>query len=193
MAAAIRVRTATLEDAASIREIYAPYVVSTSISFEQEVPDVSAMRQRMADRLCTYPWLVAESDSEQDAGIVGYAYAGQFASRAAYRWSVESSLYVQQGRARQGIGRALYDSLLPTLRKQGFRMVYAGIALPNEPSVGLHKAIGFHKVADFTNAGRKFGAWPDVGWWAIDLHPEFSSPNDVDEPIAFENLSRELS
>lgn len=185
MSEAVRVRTATLDDAASICEIYAPYIESTSISFEEEVPDVAAMQQRMADRLSTYPWLVGEVESDGRTLMVGYIYAGQFAARAAYRWSVESSLYVDRSRTRRGIGRTLYASLLPILGKQGFRMVYAGIALPNEPSVGLHESLGFQKVANFTNAGRKFGTWTDVGWWALDLHPDFADAPQLNDPIPF--------
>ena len=132
-----------------------------------------------------YPWLVAEVASGEVTEIAGYIYASRFATRAAYDWSVESSLYIGQQHTRLGIGRAMYEQLLAILKKQNLRMVYAGIALPNEPSVGLHEAMGFTKVANFDKAGYKFGGWHDVGWWALDLHPEFD--HGVHEVIPFED------
>lgn len=184
-----KVRVATKNDAEAIRDIYAPYIETTAISFEREVPSVDEIRTRIEARRPMYPWLVAETISSE-AEIAGYIYAGRFAARAAYDWSVESSLYIAQQYARQGIGRLMYGRLLPILKQQNFRMVYAGIALPNEPSVGLHEAMGFKKVANFDKAGFKFGSWHDVGWWALDLHPEFDEK--VAKLIPFADLDLDL-
>lgn len=176
----VHVRVATVADAEAMRSIYAPYIEQTAISFEAEVPSVEQMRERISARLPMYPWLVAEVDQPGTRGIVGYAYASRFAPRDAYLWSVESSLYVSQDHPRSGVGSVLYDQLISTLRRQRFRMVYAGIAMPNAPSVAFHEAKGFHHSATFENAGFKFGNWHDVGWWALDLQP----PPDTAAPKA---------
>jgi len=186
---AIKLRVATPDDAKAIRDIYAPYIETTAISFERQVPSVDEMRSRIEARFPLYPWLVAETKT----AIAGYIYASRFAAREAYDWSVESSLYIAQEHARRGIGRLMYEQLLTILKKQNFRMVYAGIALPNEPSVGLHEAVGFKKVANFDKAGYKFGSWHDVGWWALDLHPEFDQQPDqpIAAPVPFAELDTE--
>ena len=181
----ISVRVATPDDAAAVQEIYAPYIETTAISFEMKVPTVAEMRGRIEEKLELYPWLVAELESE----VVGYIYGGRFAPRSAYLWSVESSLYVSMNHRRMGIGRLMYDHLLPILKQQRFRMVYAGIALPNEPSSGLHEALGFHQVANFENAGFKFDAWHAVGWWQLDLYPDLGADERMDEPIPFPQLN----
>ncbi len=182
----VQVRVATVADAEAMRTIYAPYIESTAISFEAVVPSVEEMGRRISTRLPMYPWLVAEVNLHGQPEVVGYAYASRFAPRDAYLWSVESSLYVAEGHARLGIGRKLYDQLLSILGRQGFRMVYAGIAMPNEPSVGLHEAMGFHHSATFENAGFKFDRWHDVGWWALDLQPGAAA--SLDEPTPFAEL-----
>lgn len=180
----ISVRVATPDDATAVRDIYAPYIESTAISFETQVPAVAEMRGRIEETMKQYPWLIAEQDDE----VVGYIYAGRFAKRSAYLWSVESSLYVSMNHRRRGIGRLMYDRLLPILKKQRFRMVYAGIALPNEASSGLHEALGFRQTANFEHAGFKFGKWHAVGWWALDLHPELDLADKLEEPIAYPQL-----
>lgn len=186
--ATVNVRVAEPNDAAAVREIYAPYIEKTAISFEMHVPTVEEMRARIEEKLRFYPWLIAELDDE----VVGYIYGGRFAPRAAYLWSVESSLYVSIHHRRNGIGRVMYDRLLPILQRQRFRMVYAGIALPNEASAGLHEAVGFRKVANFENAGFKFDAWHAVGWWAMDLCPELAANEKMEEPIPFPKVDASL-
>jgi phosphinothricin acetyltransferase len=148
-------------DAGAVRDIYAPTVESSAISFELEVPPAAEMAARIANRLPSYPWLVAEEAGE----VVGYAYAGRFAVRAAYAWSVETSVYVAERVRGRGVGRALYVALFDILAAQGFRRAMAGIALPNPASVGLHESMGFTKVGVYEAVGWKLGAWQDVGWW----------------------------
>jgi L-amino acid N-acyltransferase YncA len=160
------VRAATPVDAAAICAIYNPYVTTTAITFEEDAVAVPDMAQRIADvDAAGLPWLVAEAGGK----VVGYAYATRWRVRPAYRFSVESTVYVDHTFIGQGVGRALYDVLLDELRRRGLHVVIGGIALPNEGSVGLHEKLGFEKVAHFAEVGMKFGRWIDVGYWALRL------------------------
>jgi L-amino acid N-acyltransferase YncA len=172
------VRTASTADAAAIAAIYAPIVRETAISFEIEPPTAAEMAGRIETTLAAHPWLVAEA-----AGFVaGYAYAAAHQARGAYRWSVNTTVYVAEGRRGAGVGRTLYGSLIPILRRQGFRSAFAGIALPNEASVALHQAMGFEALGVYRDVGFKFGRWHDVGWWRLALSDADAPPS---EPIAF--------
>jgi L-amino acid N-acyltransferase YncA len=166
------IRLATKNDAEQIRAIYAPIVSQTATSFELEPPSVSEMRKRILDTVGHLPWLVCDRKGE----ILGYAYASKHRARAAYQWSVDTSVYVHAELRRSGIGRALYGSLFKVLVMQGYYNAYAGIALPNPASVGLHEAIGFRPVGIYREVGYKMGAWHDVGWWQIALQPKAASP-----------------
>jgi L-amino acid N-acyltransferase YncA len=164
------IRLARPADADDILSIYAPAVQGSSISFEWEAPTSAQMRDRVASILNNgYPFLVCGEGPR----CVGYAYSQQHRNRAAYRWSVEVSVYVHQRYVRRGIGRALYTSLFAILELMGFQNAYAGAALPNPASVGLHTALGFHEIGVYRQVGFKHGAWHDVIWWARDLgtHP----------------------
>ena len=154
----MRVREATEHDAASCAAIYAPYVTGSVISFELEPPSEAEMAARIA---AAHDWLVLEDDAGR---IAGYAYAGPFARRAAYRWATEVSVYLDRAFRRRGGGRMLYETLLPRLAARGFRMAIAGMTLPNPGSEGLHRALGFEPVGTYRNIGYKFGAWHDVAW-----------------------------
>lgn len=154
------VRAATADDAAACAAIYAPYVRDTAITFETEPPATAEMAGRIEAALRTYAWLVLE-----DAGrVVGYAYAGRFKARPAYRWACETSVYLELGRRRTGAGRALYESLLARLIQRGYRIAIAGMTLPNDASVRLHEAMGFEPVGTYRRIGYKLGAWHDVAW-----------------------------
>lgn len=168
------IRLARTEDAAAIRAIYAPYVTDTAISFEIEPPDTPQMAARIETTLTAWPWLV----EEQDGAIIGYAYAGQHRTRAAYRWSVDVAVYVARGSHRRGLGRSLYRPLLDILKAQRFRAAFAGITLPNAASIGLHEALGFVPVGVYRNVGYKAGAWHDVGWWGLDLGAPDGAPHE---------------
>jgi len=120
----------------------------------------------MATRIrAAHVWLVAELDGR----VVGYAYGGQHRSREAYHPTVEVSAYVDQSTLRSGVGRELYLALFDRLKQRGFRLLVAGITLPNDASVSFHQALGFSRVGVFKNIGLKFGQWWDVGWWQLDL------------------------
>ena len=154
------VRDATERDAEACRAIYAPYVLDTVISFESEPPTGAEMAARIAAANATHAWLVLEEDGD----VIAYAYGGPFASRAAYQWACEVSVYVDMGRHRTGAGRALYEALLPRLAARGYHMAVAGMSLPNDASVALHRQLGFEPVGTWRRIGFKHGAWHDVAW-----------------------------
>ncbi|MFI4933157.1 MAG: arsinothricin resistance N-acetyltransferase ArsN1 family B [Caulobacterales bacterium] len=177
----MRVRVAREADAAAFREIYAPIVETTAISFELTPPSVEEMRSRIAATLRTHPWLAAERDGE----VIGYAYAGPHQARAAYRWSVNVTVYVQAAMHRTGAGRALYARLLQLLEQQRFHSAFAGVALPNPASVGLHEMMGFEPLGVYREVGFKLNQWWDVGWWRRAL--SYGPPSA--EPIPFAALN----
>jgi len=153
-------RLATEADAGAIAAIYAPYVM-TPITFDTEAPTASDFAGRIAELQQTYPFLVAEVDGK----IVGYAYAHRFRERAAYQWGAELSIYLVRDYHRRGAGRALYEALLKILKRQGFRMAYGCVTVPNPASVALHEKLGFRSIGAFRGAGWKGGAWHDVMWF----------------------------
>lgn len=162
-------------DAAAIHAIYAPYVRETTVSFEYDVPSVETIRDRISKTLEFHPWLVYE----QAGAVIGYAYAGKHRDRAAYQWSTDVSVYVGHGQQRQGIGRALYTELFALLKRQGFCNAYAGITLPNDASVGIHRALGFDVIGMYHNVGYKFGKWHDTLWLELRLQPEDHAPTPL--------------
>ena len=153
-------RAASPADAGACAAIYAPYVRDTAITFELEPPSPTEMAERIAAAQRTHAWLVLEGERE----VVGYAYGSRFNARAAYRWACEVSVYIEIGRRRTGGGRALYEALLTRLAERGYRVALAGMTLPNDASVGLHRAIGFETVGTYRRIGFKDGAWHDVQW-----------------------------
>ena len=160
----MQIRDAVADDAKAIAAIYNPFIANTTISFEEEPVSDAAMAQRIADvQAGGLPWLVAQ----QDGKVVGYAYATKWRVRHAYRFSVESSVYLAPECAGKGLGTALYTALLEQLAQRGCHLVIGGIALPNEASVALHEKMGYEKVAHFREVGFKFGRWLDVGYWQL--------------------------
>lgn len=179
-----RLRVADAErDAPRVADIYRPYVEETIISFEDVAPSADQMADRIRSTLAWTPWLVAEEDGR----VVGYAYASRHRERAGYRWSVDISVYLESGAQGRGIGRALYAELLEILRGQRFVNVYAGITLPNDASVGLHRAIGMEQIGTYQRVGYKFGQWLGVAWFGMRLNEPADPPP---EPIPFPELSR---
>lgn len=156
----IEIRSARLEDAADLVAIYAPYVEKTAITFETEVPTVEAFASRIEKTLGKFPYLVAVEEGK----LLGYAYASTYYARAAYDWTVELSVYIQQEVRGKGIGSMLYDALEEELIVRGFKNFLACIALPNPASVSLHEKRGYEQVAHFKNVGYKFGSWHDIVW-----------------------------
>lgn len=184
-----QIRSVTVEDAAAIQAIYAPYVTGTVISFEGTPPTVAEMAGRIQKTLGKYPWLVYECDGESDGinhsrfhTIAGYVYAAPHSERAAYQWSVNVSVYVHPAYHRRSIGRGLYTTLFALLRGQGYVNAYAGISLPNAGSVGIHEALGFTPIGVYQAAGYKLGKWHDVGYWGLRLN-ELSATPQPPRPI----------
>lgn len=160
-----RIRLADPErDAAAVAAIYRPAVDVWIASFETPAPDAAEMARRIRTTVARTPWLVAD---DANGSLVGYAYAGSHHERAGYRWSVDVSAYVHADHHGRGIGRRLYDVLIPILRRQGFVNVYAGIALPNPASVALHESIGMRRIGVYERVGHKLGAWHDVAWYGM--------------------------
>ena len=155
-----QVRDATAADAEACRAIYEPYVRDTVTSFEAEPPTEEQMAARISAAQRTHAWVVLEEDGR----VIGYAYGGQFAPRTAYQWACEVSVYLEIGRHRTGGGRALYEVLLDRLTARGFHTALAGMTLPNDASVGLHRAMGFEPVGTWRRIGFKHGGWHDVAW-----------------------------
>ena len=160
------IRSASSTDAAAISRIYNPYIETTAITFEEVKVTEEEMARRIADvASAELPWLVLEVGNV----LVGYAYATKWRARMAYRFSVESTVYLDPSDAGKGFGTILYNALLQELRRRGLHLVVGGIALPNAGSVALHEKLGFKKVAHFTEVGLKFGRWIDVGYWELNL------------------------
>lgn len=168
----IEVRLATINDAQQILDIYSPCILSSSISFETQVPSVEEMQNRITNCLKKYPWIVCVIDGT----IAGYVYASKHREREAYQWSCECSVYVHDRFRGRGIGKELYQLLFQILKLQGFRNVYAGITLPNAASVHLHEHCGFVRFATYENIGYKFGNWHTVGWWKLQINNHDLNP-----------------
>lgn len=165
----LTVRCTTAADASGIVRIYNHYIAHSVATFEEAPVDDVAIVERIAEvGAAGLPWLVAERDGR----ITGYAYAGKWKGRCAYRHSVESTVYVAPGATGQGVGTRLYARLLDELRSRAIHTVIGGIALPNPPSVALHERLGFVQVAHFREVGFKFGRWIDVGYWQAALAGE---------------------
>ena len=160
----LRIRMATVADAAAVAAIYNPYIATTCITFETAPVPMAEMAARIAEVLdAGLPWLLAEDAT----GEAGFAYASKWKGRCAYRFSVESTVYLDPARTGRGIGRMLYTRLLDETRARGMHAVIGGIALPNAASVALHERLGFRKVAHFEQVGFKQERWIDVGYWQL--------------------------
>jgi phosphinothricin acetyltransferase len=181
----IALRAARPEDAAQIAAIYSPYVLTGTVSFESEAPDARAMRNRMTASDGLYPWLVATNGEENGDAVLAYAYASKFRERPAYRYVVETSIYVSGPVQGQGVGKLLYRALVDTLRRQGFVHAVSVISLPNDYSINLHEATGFRRQGVLRELGFKQGRWIDVGFWQCDLGEATIPPT---EPKPFSEI-----
>jgi phosphinothricin acetyltransferase len=165
---------ATEAEAAAIADIYAPICIETAISFEEAAPTAEEMARRIHTTTQTLPWLVLV-----DGGIAGYVYARPFRERAAYRWSVEVTVYVHSCHRRKGVARALYAALFRILTLQGYYKTYAGVTVPNAASERLHEAVGFVSLGVYHGVGYKLGAWHDVRFYEMALQPEQPVPQET--------------
>jgi phosphinothricin acetyltransferase len=157
----MQVRSATEADLVRVCEVVNHYIEHSVFNFRTEPQSIDEVRALWGQRHQRFPWLVAVDHDR----VVGVAYAGPWNDRAAYQWTVESTVYVEESAHRRGVGDALYTELLDRLRRQGFHSAVAVIALPNDPSVRLHERHGFTGVGELREAGFKHDAWHDVGFW----------------------------
>ena len=155
------IRPVQLSDAQTLVDIYNPFIRDTIITFEEDEISADEMAARIAKVTATFPWLVRE----EDGAVLGYAYGSTWRARHAYRFAVETTIYLAPDGQGKGIGSRLYEALLVELKQRGFHSALGCLALPNEPSVRLHEKLGFRKVGHMREAGWKFGAWVDVGFW----------------------------
>jgi len=154
-------------DSAAIAEIYNHYIRHTVVTFEElEITTAEMLERINTVSSASLPWMVAEVDGQ----VIGYAYAGRFHNRSAYRFTVETTVYLEKSAGGKGIGTKLYESLLHQLRQQNFHSAIGIIALPNEASVKLHEKFNFKKIGHFSEVGYKFNLWLDVGYWQVVLN-----------------------
>jgi phosphinothricin acetyltransferase len=156
------IRPAIPPDCVAIARIYNHYIRETVVTFEEDEVSAAEIQARLGEvRATSLPWLVIE-----EAGSVsGYAYATRWKGRSAYRYSAESTIYLEPSSIGRGLGTRLYGALLDDLRSRSLHVVIGGIALPNQASVALHERLGFSKVAHYKEVGFKFSRWIDVGYW----------------------------
>jgi phosphinothricin acetyltransferase len=160
------IRDATAADAPAIAAIYNHYIRETVVTFEEEPVSGAEIARRVEKvQSASLPWLVAEAGGR----VVGYAYAGPWHVRSAYRFSVEITVYLAADQVGRGIGSKLYEALFSRLRARRIHAAIGGIALPNDASVALHEKFGLRKVAHFDEVGFKFDRWIDVGYWQRNL------------------------
>lgn len=157
------IRTVETKDILEICSIYNYYIENTTITFEKEPISVDEMGKRIMESVSSYPWLVYEDHGT----VIGYVYASKWKSRAAYRHSVELSIYLSKDNLGKGIGKKLYEKILAELKKTDVHAVIGGMSLPNERSKKLHESLGFKKIAEFKETGYKFQKWIDVGYWEL--------------------------
>lgn len=172
----VRIRRARISDSEAISAIYRPYVANTHFTFEEIAPDSSAIATRMASPI--HPWLVAEAEGK----LLGYASTSAMRDRAAYRWSVETGIYLAPEAQGRGLGSRLLAAHLELLEQQGFVTAIAGIALPNDRSIALHEKLGFISCGVERGVGFKLGRWIDVGRWQRDLAPRTPAPQEPQAP-----------
>jgi phosphinothricin acetyltransferase len=159
------IRACQPSDSSQVCVIYNHYVRETVVTFEEEPVADGEMARRISEVTERLPWLVWD----QGGAIAGYAYAAPWKPRSAYRFSVESTVYVSPGFTHRGIGTQLYQALMADLRGRSVHSILGGIALPNPASIALHAKMGFSKIGEFREIGYKFGRWVDVGYWELVL------------------------
>ena len=175
----LNIRNATEADALFVHDVYGYYAENTNVTFTTENPDVESYREKIRNALKTYPFLICELNGKPCA----FAYGGQIRPHDAYRWGVEATIYTTpDAPKRAGIGRALYQRLLDILTQQGFKTVYGVITEGNEPSLALHRAMGFFQAGCFKRMGYKNGEWHGVVWMQKELGDFSGTPA---EPVPF--------
>jgi len=176
----MRIRLGGPDDSGAVAALYAPYVSDSIVSFETSPPDETEMRRRIESGGDLHPWLTGWGEEGE---LLGFAYATAFRARHAYRFTVETSVYLAASAQGRGLGRQLYARLLPLLEAQGFTQAIAAISLPNLASIALHESCGFAVAGTYRDVGFKLGGWRSVGLWQRALAPLAESP---EEPRPFQ-------
>ena len=175
----VTIRVATQDDACFVHDVYGHFVYHSNTTFSTENPDVSAYREKILHTLERYPFYICEADGRP----CGFAYGAQIRPHEAYQWDVEGTIYLApDAPKRMGIGSKLYQALIDTLQAQGYKTVYGVITDQNEPSLAMHRAMGFHEAGHFRNMGYKNGQWLGVIWMQLDIGSFDSAP---EAPIPF--------
>lgn len=182
------IRPVDISDAAAILSIYAPYIESTAFTFETVVPSLEEYEQRIRTNTSSYPWLVAVDNGK----VIGYAYASRHRERAAYQWTVESSVYVAEDYHHAGVAKQLYEALFELLKSAGFVNVFAVITLPNPKSYAFHQKMGFEPVCVYKNIGFKLGRWHDVAWLQKTVNPHSAEPVSPRSGMATNDFPQQL-
>ena len=175
MKGSIVIRSANQQDTEKMLEIYAPYILNSTVSFETEVPTREEFQHRVSHYQEKLPCLVCYIDNK----LAGYAYAADHRLRQAYEVTKELSVYVHIDFRQCGVATALYTSLMEILKAQGVSNVLAGITLPNSVSVSFHESMGFKPVGVYHNVGYKFGRYQDTGWWELMLGANNNNPLEL--------------
>jgi phosphinothricin acetyltransferase len=157
------IRLVTLEDAEAVCAIYNYYVLNTIVTFEEKPVSAAEMRERIKSVVQDFPWYVYEENGK----ITGYAFLHYYNTRSAYRFTVEDSVYVKNGRQQNGIGTRLLERLIQDAKRLGKHSIMAILGIPNDASEALHRKHGFQKMADMDELGFKFGKWASVGFWKL--------------------------
>lgn len=168
----MQIRLATPADVPQLLEIYRPYVETTTITFEYEVPTLEEFAARFHGVTARFPWYVAE----ENGCILGYAYADKAFVRAAYQWDADLSVYLRMDERGRGLGKLLYRQLEQDLTAQGYCTVYALVTGENEASVRFHEAQNYRRVATLPATGFKMGRWLDLYWYQKDLMEKPAQP-----------------
>lgn len=180
----MELRLATPKDSDEILAIYKPYVETTTITFEYDVPSSKEFCARVQNISQTMPYIVMVDKGK----IVGYGYASRYRERKAYDWAVELSIYVEMGHKNKGIGTKIYTALINVLKQLGYCRVYACITSPNPASVAFHKKYGFRDIGIFHKVGYKFNTWLDIVWMELDMNPD---NHNIHTPYTIIELSKE--
>jgi L-amino acid N-acyltransferase YncA len=159
-------RAATPADAAAIAAIYNHYVLNTIVTFEEEAVSADEIASRIREvQDAGIPWYVWDEHGR----VLGYTYASKWKSRCSFRYSLETTVYLDPAATGRGLGRQLYTALIEALRTQKYHALIGGISIPNPASIALHEKLGFQKIGHFKEVGWKFNQWIDVGYWELTL------------------------
>lgn len=179
-----KIRLVEPGDAASILEIYGPYILNTAASFETEIPSLKSFEERILQYSTKSPWIVAEYNDQ----VIGYTYATAHRGRHAYQWNQETTVYVHPGFRNQGVALKLYRTLLSALTKMGYTKALAVITIPNDPSIRFHEKLGFKHIGEMQDIGYKFNKWFTTSWWYLNLQGPNHNPNEIKSVESIRNL-----